>query len=177
MPNRKDIILTRLADEGAKTAAYFRALPPAHWQQQVYTTGGEWGAHDILCHFISAERTLAVYYIDLAKGGTGVPRDFDIDAFNDKEVKALRAAAHSPETLIAEFERGRTNTIGIVQTMAEADFDRMGFHPWFGDTSLENMLKLVYRHTMLHQRDLSKAIETGQPVPHQDIKPPSQTSQ
>ncbi len=173
MPNRKDLILTRLAEEGTKTAAYFRSLPANHWQQQVYTTGSEWGAHDILCHFISVERTLAIYYADLAQGGTGVPRDFDIDAFNDKEVKALRAANHSPEALIAEFERGRAHTIGIVQTMAEADFDRIGFHPWFGDTALETMLKLVYRHTMLHQRDLGKAIETGQPVPHQDIKPPA----
>ena len=26
------------------------------------------------------------------------------------------------------------------------------------------MLKLVYRHNMLHERDVRKALETGQPV-------------
>jgi hypothetical protein len=35
------------------------------------------------------------------------------------------------------------------------------------------MLKLVYRHTMLHLRDVRKALETGLPVPHLDVTPPS----
>jgi len=166
MPNRKDLILARLADEGAKTAAFFRAFTSGQWGQQVYTVGPEWGARDILCHFLSAEKTLAFYYNEMANGQPGVPRDFDIDAFNAREVKALRDADHSPETLISEFERLRAGTIAIVRQMAESDLDRVGYHPWFGDTPLETMLKLVYRHTMLHQRDISKAIETGQPIPH-----------
>ncbi len=57
MPDRKELILNRLQDEGAKTVAYFSNLAPVAWQQQVYLTGPEWGAHDLLCHFISAERT------------------------------------------------------------------------------------------------------------------------
>lgn len=173
MPERKELILQRLQDEGAKTAAYFKGLQPAQWQQQVYTTGPEWGAHDLLCHFISAERTFIYYSEDLLKGGTGVPRDFDIDAFNAREVKALREANHSPQTLIAEFERQRVATLAFVQSLADPNFDQMGFHPWFGDTTLENILKLLYRHTMLHQRDLNKALETGQPVPHNESTPPS----
>jgi len=175
MPNRKELILKRLTEEGAKTVDFFRNLKPEGWKQQVYTTGPEWGAHDILCHFISVERTLAIYYKDLASGGTGVPRNFNIDAFNEKEVNTLRAANHSSESLIAEFERGRTQTLSIVQILSDSDFDRIGFHPWFGDTPLENMLQLIYRHTMLHQRDLKKAIETGQPVAHVDATPPSQS--
>jgi hypothetical protein len=60
--------------------------------------------------------------------------------------------------------------------MAEADFDRVGYHPWFGDTPLENMLKLVYRHNMIHQRDIEKALATGQPVPHLEVTAPSKQS-
>lgn len=176
MPDRREMILKRLADEGAKTAAFFRALTPAQWEQQVYTTGPEWGAHDLLCHFISAERTFAFYNKDLANGGTGVPRDFNIDAFNAKEVKALRDTNHPPETLISEFERQRAETIAIVRQMTDPDLDRIGFHPWFGDSPLENMVKLVYRHNMMHQRDIGKAVETGQPVAHVDITPPSSSS-
>jgi hypothetical protein len=176
MPTRKELIITRLTEEGAKTANFFRTLPTEHWKQQVYTVGPEWGAHDILCHFISVERTLAIYYDDLAKGGTGWPRDFDLDVFNAREVKALRDANYSHESLIEQFERQRETSLALVQTLTDPDFDRIGFHPWFGDTPLENMLKLVYRHTMLHIRDLNKAIDTGQPVPHVDITPPSKTS-
>jgi DinB superfamily len=173
VPERKELILKRLQDEGTKTAAYFKALQPAQWQQQVYTTGPEWGAHDLLCHFISAERTFIYYSQDLANGGTGVPRDFEIDAFNAREVKALREANHSPAELISTFESQRVETTAFVQALNDSNFDRIGFHPWFGDTSLENILKLLYRHTMLHQRDLTKALETGQPVPHSDFTPPS----
>ena len=173
MPERKELILKRLQDEGAKTASYFKGLKLQQWRQQVYTTGPEWGAHDLLCHFISAERTFIYYSEDLVKGGKGVPRDFDIDAFNAREVKALRDASHAPDSLIAEFERQRVETIAFVEALTDAKFDQVGYHPWFGDTSLENILKLLYRHTMLHQRDLSKALETGQPVPHSDFTPPS----
>ena len=173
MTDRKDLILNRLQEEAAKTTAYFRRLRPEHWQQQVYTTGPEWGAYDLLCHFISAERTFLIYSRDLANGGTGVPRDFDLDAFNLKEVQALRSAGHSAPELIAEFERQRLETIRFVQILTDTDLDRVGFHPWFGDTSQENILKLLYRHTMIHQRDLSRAFETGQPVPHVEVTPPS----
>lgn len=176
MPDRREIILKRLAEEGAKTAAFFRGLAPAQWAQQVYTTGPAWSAHDLLRHFLSAERTIAFYCRDVTSGGAGVPRDFNIDAFNAGEVNALRDANHSLETLISEFERQRAETIAFVQQLTDPDLDRIGYHPWFGDTPLENVLKIVYRHTMLHQRDIGKAIETGQPVPHLETTPPSSSN-
>jgi hypothetical protein len=174
MPDRKELILKRLAEEGAKTAAFFKALKSEGWGQQVYTTGPEWGARDIICHFISAERMFAKIYQDIQNGGQGVSDDFNIDDFNARDVAALREAKHPPETLIAEFDRQRSQTISIVNAFADTDFDRIARHPWFGLTPLENILKLIYRHTMLHQRDIHRAIETGQPVPHVDATPPAQ---
>jgi hypothetical protein len=174
MPDRRELILQRLTEEGAKTAAFFRALKPEHWQQQVYTTGPEWGVYDILCHFISAEKTYAIYFQDVKNGGTGVPRGFVIDDFNRKEVRALRDANQPAEALTAQFERQRAHTRDLVRSMDDADFDRTGYHPWFGDSALEDMLKLIYRHNMMHQRDIHKAVETGQPVPHVEAVPPTQ---
>jgi hypothetical protein len=174
MPDRNDLILNRLQTEGAKTAAYFRQLRPDQWNQQVYVSGAEWGALDLLRHFISVERTFLFYSRDAANGGPGVPRDFDIDAFNAREVQALRNAAQSPAELIAEFELQRAETIRFVEALDDDALDRIGFHPWFGDTSQENIFKLLYRHIMLHQRDLHRALETGRPVPHSEFIPPSQ---
>ena len=48
--------------------------------------------------------------------------------------------------------------------LADADLDRQGRHPFLGITAVEAMLKLLYRHTMLHERDTRKAIETGAPL-------------
>jgi hypothetical protein len=75
--------------------------------------------------------------------------------------------------LIAQFEAARADVVGIVQGMADADFDRIGRHPWFGRAPLANMLKLIYRHNIIHQRDIAKALETSQPVPHVEAQPAS----
>jgi len=72
---------------------------------------------------------------------------------------------------VTQFEVARAATAAMVAGMAEADFDRIGRHPWFGRVPLEQMLKLVYRHNMLHERDVRRALETGQPAPHVEAQP------
>jgi len=51
-----------------------------------------------------------------------------------------------------------------VQKMQESDLERKGRHPFLGITTLEEMLKLIYRHTMIHQRDIRRALEADRPV-------------
>jgi hypothetical protein len=169
MATRRELILKRLQEEGRKSAAYFRALSETQLSQLVYTTGPQWQARDILAHFVSAEQTLLHYGQQVLAGGSGAPDDFVIDEFNAIEVAGLRG--QPPDSLLAQFEQARAATAGMVAGMAEADFDRIGRHPWFGRVPLEQMLKLVYRHNMLHERDVRRALETGQPVPHVDAQP------
>lgn len=172
MPSRKDLLLKRLTEEGAKTAVFMRALADGRLGrlgQQVYTTGPEWQAGDLLAHLVSAEQTFLVYTRDALAGGPGVPGSFDIDAYNAAAVEARRGA--DPETLAAEFEAARAETVALVRSLDEADLDRIHFHPWLGRAPLEQILKLLYRHTMLHERDVRKALETGQPVPRVDAAP------
>lgn len=169
MPGRQELILKRLQEEGRKTAAYFRTLGDGDLAQVVYTTGPRWRAHDILAHFVSAEQTLLVYGRQVLAGGSGAPDDFVIDEFNAIEVAGLRDEAAG--ALVTQFEIARAATASLVAGMSDADFDRVGRHPWFGRVPLEQMLKLVYRHNMLHERDVRRALETGQPVPHVDAQP------
>ncbi len=171
MPNRQDLLLKRLHEEGQKTAAYFRALTPEQFLQQVYTTGPLWRVRDVLAHFVSAERTFEYYGRDILGGGPGAPKDFVIDEYNATQVAGFTEAATGD--LIAQFVTARATTVTLVGGMLDSDLDRIGRHPWFGNVPLENMLKLVYRHNMIHERDLRKALETGQPVPHLDVQPPS----
>jgi hypothetical protein len=170
MPNRQELILKRLQDEGQKTAAYFRTLGEPDFAQVVYTTGPQWRARDVLAHFVSAEQTLLLYARQVLAGGSGAPDDFVIDDFNAIEVAGLRAAR--VEVLIEQFEAARADTASMVAGMADADFDRVGRHPWFGRVPMEQMLKLVYRHNMLHERDVRRALETGQPLPPDAPQPP-----
>lgn len=171
MPNRKDLILKRLVEEGRKTAAFFAALPAAQFGQAVYTTGPEWQARDLIAHLVSTERTLLHYARDVLAGGPGVPENFAIDAYNAEQTAALRTAAVGE--LVAAVETARAETAALVAGLADADLDRLIFHPWLGRAPLEQVFKLLYRHTMLHERDVRRALETGQPVPHVDSTPPA----
>jgi uncharacterized protein (TIGR03083 family) len=172
MPTRQEFIVKRLSDEGQKTAAFFRGLSPEDFARQVYTTGPNWRVRDILAHFVSAEQTFAFYGRQILAGGKGAPADFVIDEYNAIQVGALRDA--DPPSLLKQFEAARAETVAMMLGMADDDFDRVGRHPWFGMVPLENMGKLIYRHNQLHERDVRRALETGQPVAHVDVPAPSQ---
>jgi uncharacterized protein (TIGR03083 family) len=153
----------RLSSEGERTAAFFAGLASEMWEAPVYSTGPGWHVRDVLAHFVSAERGYLHYMRETVAGGPGVPRDFDIDAFNAVQVEAL--SAQTPEQLLEAFRTVRRQTCEFVQTLRPTDLDRIGYHPWFGEESLGFLLKLIYRHPMLHLRDARLALETGGPVP------------
>ena len=173
MLTRQEIILRRLREEGQKIADFFQSLNDAQLDQQVYTTGPQWRARNLIAHFVSAERMFNLYGRQILAGGPGAPEDFVIDEFNAIQVEELKDVSLSE--LVRQFEEERARTVEVVSHMADSDFDRIGRHPWFGKVPLEQMLKLIYRHTMIHERDIRKALETGQPVPHVDVQPPEST--
>jgi uncharacterized protein (TIGR03083 family) len=157
-----DQIVKRLTDEGQKTLAFFRGLAPEEWEAQVYTEGTQWTVRQVLCHFVSAERAFERYGRDIVNGGEGAPEDFVIDEFNEREVAAMAGASN--KDLITQFEDARQATIALVAGMTEDDLQREGRHPWFGWDRIDKFLKLVYRHTMIHQRDVRRALEGGEPA-------------
>lgn len=156
MGNRTTPIIERLRVKGEETADFFRGLTPDQWAAQVYEDGPQWTVREVLGHFLSAEREYIVYVQDALDGGDGAPPDFDIDGFNAEAVAALGALA--PAELIAQFEQARAATIATVEGMADSDLDREGRHPFFGWDRMEKFLKLVYRHNMIHERDVRRAL-------------------
>ncbi len=170
MPDHKQHIISRMQSEGEKVVEYLGALRPADWEHPVYTTGGRWRVREVLCHFVSAEKIFAFYGRQILNGGEGAPVGFKIDEFNETQVGGM--AEREPSDLIREFVERRADTVSLVEGMQDGDFERIGRHPWFGLVPLGDMLKLIYRHNTIHLRDVRKAIETGQPVPH-TVDPPN----
>ena len=163
----------RLKKDGEKTKAVFEGLTSQDWTVQVYTTGSEWTVREILAHFISAERAFHQLINDVRQGGSGAPRDLDIVEFNEREVPKLDdLSAHQ---LLHEYWQARQQSLRLTQSLQPLDLDKHGYHPWFGDVPIRDMLKLVYRHNMIHLRDMRKALKQGSPVPHKEIDPPSST--
>lgn len=156
-------IARRLEEEGQKALEFFAGLKEADWKQQVYSTGSRWTVRHILAHFVSAERGFLWLVRDVLGGGPGATRETDIDAFNEREV--ARLSSLSTHRLLEDFRTARHAMLELVRQMQPADLQRVGYHPWFGQTELAKMLKLVYRHNMVHLRDARKALKLGQPVP------------
>ncbi|GAB4477306.1 MAG: hypothetical protein Kow00124_20370 [Anaerolineae bacterium] len=160
MSDRRDRIAARLQERGAETLAIFTALEPGEWDSPVYPADDAgaplWTARDMLCHFISAERSFLRLFEDVLAGGSGAPEDFDIDRFNRSQVAKM---ADIPiEELLEQFAAIRGEVIAFVRALDEADLDREGRHPFFGIVSLEKALKLIYRHNGLHERDMRRAL-------------------
>ena len=64
MSDQQALIRKRMADEGAKSAAFFRTLTPEQFAQQVYTTGPKWRVRDVLARKVSDVMTTPVVSAD-----------------------------------------------------------------------------------------------------------------
>ncbi|MBI5566498.1 MAG: DinB family protein, partial [Chloroflexi bacterium] len=77
--------------------------------------------------------------------------------FNNAAVASL--ADRTAADLLSDLRATRQATIDLVATIADADFARQGRHPFFGMIAIEDMFKLIYRHNMMHARDLRRVLD------------------
>jgi uncharacterized protein (TIGR03083 family) len=158
----------RLQTDGEKTIAFFDALQSQDLGAQVYTTGSQWKVHQILAHLISAERMFHQFIHEVLNGGEGAPADFDIDRFNEADVPTL--AKLTKDELVSLFQEARATSIALADNTPDEKLSLTGRHPLFGQITLGDALMLICRHNLSHKRDVLQAIESNQPVPHQDLK-------
>jgi uncharacterized protein (TIGR03083 family) len=151
------LIQKRLRAEGDKVLALFEALSPEQWQTVIYTEGMTWTIKDLLAHQISAEQEFQFYGRDVLNGGPGAPEGFDINRFNNNAV--AQSADRTPAELLAAFRATRQASIDFVAVILPDQFVRQGRHPFFGMMTLEDLFKLIYRHNMMHVRDLRRVLD------------------
>jgi DinB superfamily len=149
-------LVERLLEEGEKTRQFFEAIPAAEWDLQVYSDGGQWRIRQILAHFVAAEASLQKLVMNIRDGGEGSPLDFDLNRFNESRVGRLEGTP--PSELLSEFFELRQQTAQLVAQINPEDLQRTGRHPFLGVASLEEIIKLMYRHNQIHQRDIRKRI-------------------
>lgn len=145
-------LVKRLRDEGERTLRYFRALQPGDWQKTVYTDGTTWTVLDVLKHFVSAESGMALLITNILAGSEGVPEDFDLDRYNQRRVGKM--GEQTPEQLLEAFARNRRKTIDLVSRMSDQDLVKTGRHPFLGVTQVKDIVKMMYRHNQIHQREM-----------------------
>jgi hypothetical protein len=160
MPDTPEFLSERLRAEGAKTLAFFRALNPQQWEAAVYTEGTHWSVRHVLAHFVATEAGITRLVENIMAGGQGTPEDFDVNAYNERKVDGLKET--TPEELLEQFSQLREISSTLVRGLHPEDLGKSGRHPWLGLAPLGEIVKLMYRHNQIHQRDIRKAFESGE---------------
>jgi hypothetical protein len=157
-PNK---LADKLQEEGEKTIQFFQALPESTWGIILYEDGATWRVRDILAHFVATEIAIPLILRDIIQGGEGVPEGFDLDDYNRRHVSGLEN--FSREELLTRFADLRGQTVRLVRLLSEQDLLRTGRHPFLGVSPLVDMIKLMYRHIQIHQRDIRRAVNASSP--------------
>lgn len=152
-------LVERLSDEGRKSIDFFKDLRPEQWEISVYSEGSRWSVRQVLAHFVSAERAFSLLIRDVLEGGEGAPEGFDIDRFNEGQVSKMGSLL--PLDLLAQFEESRRTSIELVAHLQTDDLVKVGRHPFLGQAALEDIIKLLYRHNQIHQRDIRKSLSAA----------------
>jgi hypothetical protein len=151
-----DRLVNRLLQEKEKTIHFFQELKPEDWQKEVYSEGARWRIIDILKHLVTAESGVMRLIVNILDGGNGVPEDFDLDYYNEHHVEKLENS--TSEELLEDFVSLRNQTVAMVSSLEEGDLSKTGRHPFLGVAPVEDIVKLMYRHNQIHQRDVRRLV-------------------
>jgi hypothetical protein len=124
MTNRGTVIIAELKKNLDHSVALFKSLSPDELNTQVYQDGAQWTTQQVLAHFITIEHSMQWLFKNILAGGPGSPEGFDVERFNRTQPKKLDGK--TIDGLIAQFKSVRNDTISIVRSMSDADFDREG---------------------------------------------------
>lgn len=147
----------KLKSEGEKFSAFFVSLAAPQWQTEVYTEGATWTIRNVLAHLVTTERAFVKLFASICEGGSGVSEDFSIDRYNALQQQKTRDLA--PAELLEQYQAVRSEMISFVSALSDADLERTGRHPFLGETTLREMVKMVYIHNQIHYRDLRKVLK------------------
>jgi len=162
MKDRHTIIIAELKKNLDDTIGFFKGLSPDELSIQVYQDGAQWTAQQVLAHFITIENSMQWLFKDILAGGPGSPEGFDVERFNRTQPK--KWDGKTIDELIAQFNSVRSDTISIVRSMSDPDFDREGRHAFHGHGKLERFITWAYEHVGLHLEDLRKRFQKNKPM-------------
>jgi hypothetical protein len=94
---------------------------------------------------------------NIRKGGEGVPADFDLHRWNNRNVN--KAKEKSPQILFDELENNRLRLLELLDSLEEEDWNKQGRHGSLRMMSVEEILNLIADHESWHGNDIRQAIQ------------------
>ena len=151
-----DHLSRRLEAELEKVTEFFKGLADDAWRVEVYTEGSRWSVAQVLGHMITSERALRKLIITILEGGRGAPQDFDIDRFNESQMRKFEA--DPPADPLHVLAEERSQTLAYLAGLDPESLAMEGRHPYFGDVSVQKLFKWIYQHAHVHLREIQAAL-------------------
>ena len=146
----------KLKTEGEKLVAFFEGLTEEQWKTEIYTEDAIWTIRNILAHLTMSERAFVKLFENIRRDGLGVTEDFVIDRYNAHQQEQSRGL--SSFELLKSYKSVRREMILWLLGISESDLENTGRHPFLGQTTLREMIKMVYLHNQIHFRDIKKIL-------------------
>lgn len=157
MSKRSEHLSKRLRSSATRSKDFFDALNPHQWDVEIYTEGASWTISQIMAHFVMAESSMLRLVERIVETGEGSPENFDLDSYNEYNAGKLEGV--SPVEMMDKFLAAREDTIQKVSQFSDEDLEKTGRHPWLGMARIEDIVKLMYRHNQIHQREIRETLE------------------
>ena len=146
----------RLIEEGEKTGEFFRSIPPVLLDMELYADGGHWKVRQIMGHFLATEIGIFKLISSILDGNPGTPEDFNLNRYNEKKITEYHDLPLSD--LLDRFLEQRLRNALAVKDFTDKQLQAQGRHPYLGITRIEEIIKLLYRHNQIHQRDIRRLL-------------------
>jgi hypothetical protein len=156
MSDRSSQLAEKLMNEGERTLGFFRGLLKETWDKRIFEDGAQWTVREVFEHLIVSEESLRKLFAQVVAGGKGASESFDIDRFNREHTGRL--ASLQREDLFQRYDISRRQTVEFTRILSHEQLALRGRHPAMGDSSVEDMLKMVYLHHAMHVRDVKRQI-------------------
>lgn len=117
---------------------------------------GTWSAFDVVGHYLHAERTNWIQRIMVIINGEGQGKFPVFDRFAQFQFdKNL-----SLKDLLEDFETIRNNNLDELKSLnlSEADLDKTGIHPDFGQVTLRQLLATWVAHDLDHLYQIARVM-------------------
>ena len=152
-----DDLANKLKSEGERFYALFAGFSDDQWASEVYTEGETWTIRNVLAHFVTSERGLLKLFERIRTTGEGASEDFSIDRYNTAQQQRTKDLAS--QELLEQYKAIRSDTIAWTLSLSEEDLEKVGRHPFLGMTTIREMIKMLYIHSLTHYRDMRKVLK------------------
>ena len=154
-------LLAKLNEERAKLLAAVAGLSEAEATRPLPTSEGGWSVKDVLAHVAISEAANLAFARRMVSEDNPVqiPPDrgpFDLDRWNNSQVRRRQQLtwAQVQDDLAAAHQ----DTLAFVAGLEEAQFDRRGLQAVFGEMTLGQLLKILYRHDRMHREEIEQGL-------------------